>query len=700
MPHEKKYCSQIGILLIIIITVLAYSNTFNAAWHFDDYPNIIDNPGIHPGELNFESIVRSLHASMDGGSYNGDSIYRPVAMFTFALNWLAGKDRVFGYHIVNLLIHTISGIFLFLTLRLILATPRVGIKDESIHYQAALMAAVLWVIHPIHTSAVTYIVQRMASLAGMFYIACLFFYVRFRQAASVEKKAICFCMFAVTGVLSFFSKENAVLILPSTLLLEAIFFHRITIKSFLRPKFIIVVLALILFAVAVASIWTGNDITSLVKEYENRSFTLVQRLMTQPRVVCLYLSQLFYPLASQFSVEHDIVISKSLFFPWTTLPAIFFMVFLFVSGVGLQRRYPLLGFAILFFLLNHGVESTFLNLELVFEHRNYIPSMFLFVPLSVWVTIFLIDYQKKKAKKNIFFMSCFFISAIITAVGMGTYTRNFDWRTDKILWEDALSKAPHRARPYRILAKYYYEKIGDWQTAVKLYEKAIPLNDRHQAAYAEAVTYDCLHVAYLQMGNVEKALEYGRKSVETKMTRHFATNYIKTLLSQNMLDEAELVFQRLFALGKKNADTMNLLTCMYLQALQPVKALEQALSAFKTAPFDAETLSCLGYANMVNNHYDKAERYFKKALQANTRHKFYVRLCLIQNSINQGSRDKIDFFSGKLIDLYTVQQIFNGLKQREARKGFLYLPVFLEIDKIRNAVVFQMEKRQKDISNL
>lgn len=686
MSYGKNFYSQIGILLITVITVLAYSNTFNAAWHFDDYPNIIENPGIHPVDLNFESMIQSLHASVDGGSYKGDSIYRPVAMFTFALNWYAGADRVFGYHIVNILIHIISGIFLFLTLRLILATPRVGIKDASIQYQAALMAALLWTIHPINTSAVTYIIQRMTSLAGMFYIAGLYFYVKFRQSASTDKKAMFFCAFAAAGVLAFFSKENTILILPSTLLLEAVFFHRMTIKDLLRPKSILVGVALVLFLFVVAGIWTENDILSLVNRFENRPFSPVERLITQSRVVCLYLSQLFYPLSSQFSMAHDIAISKTLFSPWTTLPAILFMVSLFISGIVLQQKYPLAGFGILFFLLNHGIESTFLNLELVFEHRNYVPAMFLFVPLSVWIISYLTAYQKKRDKKIIFLMGSFFITAMITTVAMGTYTRNFDWKTEKTLWEDAVKKAPGRGRPYQILAKRYYEKIGDWQTAAVLYEKAIPLA-HYRAAYATALTYDRLHFVYLQMGHIEKALEYGKKSVETKvstkMVQPFAIHYIDTLLTQNRLTEAEPVFQRLFAQGKTTTEALNLLTRMYLQARRPVNALKPALAAFKTAPFDAETITYLGYANMVNNHFDRAERCFKNALQANTRHDFFVRLCLIQNSIHHGKREKIIFFTRQLLDRYPVRQIFDRLKQNQVRQD---LPIVLSYNKIKESI--------------
>lgn len=278
---------------------------------------------------------------------------------------------------------------------------------------------------------------------------------------------------------------------------------------------------------------------------------------------------------------------------------------------------------------------------------------------------------------------------------MGTYTRNFDWRTEKTLWEDAVKKAPHRTRPYQILANRYYEKIGDWQMAIKLYEKAIPL-DVCQPGNAEALLYDRLRFSYLQTGNVEKALAYGKKSVETKMIKLYAMDYIKTLLTHNRLTQAESVLQRLFAQEKTTVEMQNLLTCMYLQAGRPAKALKSALAAFKAAPFDAETITCLGYANMVNNHYDRAERYFKKALQANTRHAFFVRLCLIQNSMNHASREKTGFFTRQLLDIYPVQQIFNGLKQSQARQD---LPVLLSYNKIKASIADQIGKTQRQIQD-
>ena len=119
--------------------------------------------------------------------------------------------------------------------------------------------------------------------------------------------------------------------------------------------------------------------------------------MTEPRVLCIYLSQLFYPVPTRLSIEHDIIYSTSLIRPWTTLPAILGVFFLIGLAGRQMRRRPMLSFAILFFFLNHAVESSVLPLELIFEHRNYLPSMFLFVPVAIGLQRVLDFYRAKQS---------------------------------------------------------------------------------------------------------------------------------------------------------------------------------------------------------------------------------------------------------------------------------------------------------------
>ena len=127
----------------------------------------------------------------------------------------------------------------------------------------------------------------------------------------------------------------------------------------------------------------GGHLFSFLGGYQKRVFTLEQRLLTEPRVIWFYLSLLFYPIPSRLSLVHDFAISQSLLEPVTTLISVLAIVALLLGATVYARRWPLIAFCVIFFFLNHLIESTILPLELVFEHRNYIPSMLLFLPLAI-----------------------------------------------------------------------------------------------------------------------------------------------------------------------------------------------------------------------------------------------------------------------------------------------------------------------------
>jgi len=133
-----------AIVTIFIIVIAIYSNTLNASWHFDDETNILGNNPLHLKELNWQNIKKTFFASYD----NGGKIYRPIACFTFALNYYFGKDNVFGYHFVNLSIHLLTSIFLFLFIYHSLNLPLLKAKYGPNSYFIALLATVLWAEFP------------------------------------------------------------------------------------------------------------------------------------------------------------------------------------------------------------------------------------------------------------------------------------------------------------------------------------------------------------------------------------------------------------------------------------------------------------------------------------------------------------------------------------------------------------------------
>ena len=466
--HKPKL---IVFLLFFIFVFGAYSTNFDASWHFDDYPNIVDNPRIHFKDFKCKNVKEAIFSSYDHGEYLGQQLYRPVPMLTFALNWCIGKDNVLGYHIVNNAIHLVTTFFLFLTVLNLLLSPKLKGKYQGSEYAIAFLSAILWAVNPIQTQAVTYIVQRMASIAAMFYIIGIYFYLKTRLSPPGYKRFlfIAGCLFSF--ILALGSKENTVTFPIAVAIIEILFFQNLKDKNIRRKIIVALTIGSAVMTAILTILYVKGNITHLLKGYENRTFTLGERLMTEPRIIIYYLSQIFYPMASRLSFVHDINVSTSLFKPWTTIPSILSILFLLGIGFSQTIKRPIIAFSIFFYFLNHIIESTIIPLELIFEHRNYLPSFFLFFPVATGL-IWLVDYFKNR---NLFIHWLFVISiaGVIISLCVGTIIRNKAWATEKTLWEDCIIKAPGMARPYHNLASYHYQKLGDMNKAMEFYKTSL-----------------------------------------------------------------------------------------------------------------------------------------------------------------------------------------------------------------------------------
>ena len=202
---------------LLACLLLCYSNSFNAGWQYDDFGNILHNPSVRMTELTWSQITRALNAGMDY-----QIISRPLAYLSFALNYRFGQTDVFGYHLVNFIIHWLTAVCLFLFVRGTLRLPIFNDRYETRAAIIAWLAAVLWAIHPIQVTAVTYIVQRMASMAGLFYILSMYLYLLGRRIQHRGWQVAAFCMSALAALSAALIKENAVLLTFSILAYEVI----------------------------------------------------------------------------------------------------------------------------------------------------------------------------------------------------------------------------------------------------------------------------------------------------------------------------------------------------------------------------------------------------------------------------------------------------------------------------------------------
>ena len=655
--HKRKL---IIFLLFFIFVFGAYSSNDNASWHFDDYPNIVNNPRIHLRDFKCKNVKEALFASYDDGKYSGQQLYRPVSMLSFALNWYMGKDNVFGYHIVNNVIHLVTTCFLFLTILNLLMSPNLKGKYQGSEYVVAFLSAVLWAVNPIQTQAVTYIVQRMASIAAMFYIIGIYFYLKTRLSPPGYKRFL-FIVGSLLGfILALGSKENTVTFPIAVAMIEILFFQDLSEKDSRRKMIASLVFVGVSMAGILMILYINGYIPNVLKGYEKRAFTLNERLMTESRIIMYYLSQIFYPMTSRLSLVHDIKISTSLFKPWTTIPSILAIISLLGIGFSQTIKKPIIAFSIFFFFINHIIESTIIPLELIYEHRNYLPSFFLFFPVATGL-IWMIDYFKKK---NSFIQKLLVVSTAILLFSLcaSTIVRNRAWATEKTLWEDCIIKAPGLTRPYHNLALYYYQANGYMKKAMEYYNMA--LTKRFLKTKAEyAWTLNNMAVILCGNGDHKNSIKYFKKALEIKphypnALQNLTLLYVQTGRFSEALENAD----RLLAEDKISSDFLQTKGFVLLTAGR----FDQAISILKTAldinQNNNKANLYMGVALSLKGEYTKADTFLKNAYLLSP-DDIFVHFAMIENSVKRGSKDNTDDHLKKLLESFDIDTIKRSLKR-------------------------------------
>jgi len=463
-------------LFMIILLLIIYNNGMHAEWHLDDFDNIVNNANVHMKSLSRPEILKSLH----GMEKSKAEISRPLAYLSFALNYYINGLHTFGYHVVNLAIHCLASIFLFLFIRNTLMLPVFNGNHEKQAFGIALATTILWSTSPIQVTAVTYIVQRMASMAGLFYIMTLYLYLKARTAHNPRLAGIFFVISGFSALCAFGTKENALMLPIIILIFDLLFLQRVSRKGI---ENIFLGLGLTLMVISMAALYF-LDFSAIAGNYSIRPFTMMQRLLTEPRVIFLYISLLLFPTPSRLMLYHDITWSTSLFNPLTTIVSIIAIGFLVVLAVFLSRTKPLPVFCILFFLINHLIEGSFISLELIFEHRNYIPSMFFFLP-PVMLAAYILENRTCHPSLKLFLMAGF-IFAVAFQMHV-THTRNTLFQTRIDLLKDNATKTPRLSVVYHNLGVEYYNKHM-YQQAYEEYLQALRV-DRYMNIQQKGLTY-------------------------------------------------------------------------------------------------------------------------------------------------------------------------------------------------------------------
>jgi len=566
----------VHILLIVAIGLLVYSNTFHVPFHFDDEFFIVKNPIIN--NLNFFIEPSKAKVFTDISGYSTFKL-RYIGYLTFALNYkLHGLD-VRGYHIFNLTIHILNAILVYWLVVLTFKTPYfkahsssfivhnkrlISHEQPTMSYEPAILialfSALIFVSHPVQTQAVTYIWQRVTSLATMFYLLSLVMYIKARLGVKAKVRFFSastltfYFISLVSAILAMKTKEIAITLPIIITLYEFMFFQeKIKRRLLFLTSHIFTILIIPLTLVG-----AGKLIGDLINTVSatTKILTTMSRwdyLFTQLRVIVTYIRLLFLPINQ--NLDYDYPIYNSFMDPNVFLS---FLFLLLIFGFGIYLLYRsrvkkvhsswsvaysnklltmshelsatsyeprtmsysrLISFGIFWFFIALSVESIAIPMspylmmesllmaggspvivDVILEHRVYLPA---FGMLTAVVTAVFIGLNKLKGRwpwteKVVISM----IALIIIIFSSATYARNAVWQDEVSLWEDVAKKSPNKARAHNNLAKGYSGK-GWADKSIEHYQIALRLKPEFEEAYGNLG-----FIFYFYKGLPDKAIRY------------------------------------------------------------------------------------------------------------------------------------------------------------------------------------------------
>jgi tetratricopeptide (TPR) repeat protein len=586
---ENRYVDWLGLAIIILLGIIIYSNSFKCSFHFDDLLRIVDNTNIQ----NLSDVK----------AWSGIYPSRPAGMFTFALNYHFNQLDVWYYHLVNLIIHLINACLIWWLTLLIFSSP--VMKDQSISGNKKVIAfftALLFVSHPLATQSVTYIIQRMASMAAMFYLLSLALYVKARLAN--KRDVFSYLLFAgslVSCLLAVLTKENAYTLPFAILLFEIIFLRTKKISINFKDYRVVLLSAALLGIIIIIPLTFSSGIFKPILPTPGHPYTItpVNYLFTQFSVILKYIQLLILPINQK--LDYDFPVSNT-FFEISTLLSFLVLLSLFILAILSLKKYRIISLGIFWFFLTLSVESGFIPInDVINEHRTYLPSFGFFLILTSGIYFLLWNSHKYVA-----------IAIFVILIGSNswlTYERNKIWKDDLTLWSDNIAKTPELPRPF-VSRGVAYGNLGQWDKAIGDFSSAIKIDHQNTDAYSNR------GVAYATLGQFENAIADFSSVIQIDPKK--ASAYSNRGLAYGNLgqwDKAINDCSKAIGIDPNYSTAYFNRGIVYLNLGQWDKAIADNSKATEISPGYTDAWCNLGVAYAKYGQYDKAIAEFSKAIE-------------------------------------------------------------------------------------
>lgn len=455
------------------VVVWVYWSGLRGPFVFDDLTNILLAPAIRLSELNATALYQAAfwESTVPG---------RPIAMLSFALNYYFSGFSALAFKATNVAIHLFNfAALLWLTHKLLAqlysSSDRTTARNEMIWL--ALAISLVWAVHPLNLTSILYVVQRMTSLSTLFVLLGLIGYIQGRLALLANRRRglpLLLLSLAIFTVAATLTKENGILLPAYAFLIEAIVFRfkapasaATKLKTLWVGLATLAILGLVLLAI--------NGTMAAILSYQHRNFTLVERLLTEARALWFYIKLILLPNITEMGVYHDdFPISRGIFNPPTTPFALLGIVALLVVAAATVRKARVLSLGLFWFFLGHSIESTALPLELIHEHRNYLPQFGILFACVYYAHLAI--YTFPRAAKSLVFAS------YIALLSGATHARATDWKDEWTLYNRDVVNHPHSVRARTMLGIILHDN-GQYALAREQFVAAANLDpkDSHSA---------------------------------------------------------------------------------------------------------------------------------------------------------------------------------------------------------------------------
>lgn len=417
MLEIKKAIGSLIFSALIILPVLVYMQGLPGDYVLDDLSNIVHNPLVAMQKLSWVELKQAANSMPR----------REISRASFGLNYYFGGLNPFGYKLVNIIIHIMNGLLVFWLSKLVISQALSWKQGKTTEYpvsQAAYLIALIWLMHPINVTSVLYVVQRMTSLSALFVMAGMIAYISGRRILDdrpVSAFALILSAITLFLPLAWFSKENGALLPLFLFLLELIFFRFRTDNPLHRKLLLVFYFLALVLPAGFAVYYIYSHPGYFHGSYFSKYYTMTERLLTETRVLWHYLRMILLPFPTLYGLYlDDIPLSKGLINPLSTLLSILAIIAALVAAWRLRQKQPIVSLGILFFFAAHVMESSFIPLEIAFEHRNYLPA----IGVLIIVVFYMLDPSLHSRSLKLRGISLILFLLVCIAI---TWSRVIDW---------------------------------------------------------------------------------------------------------------------------------------------------------------------------------------------------------------------------------------------------------------------------------